>query len=73
MDETKKKILLVEDDQALAQVYASRLLIEGFDVKWVGNGEEALSSALQYRPDLILLDATMPEISGLGQYGLFAA
>ena len=64
MDETKKKILLVEDDQALAQVYASRLLIEGFDVKWVGNGEEALSSALQYRPDLILLDAMMPKISG---------
>ena len=45
MDETKKKILLVEDDQALAQVYESRLLIEGFDVQWVGNGEEALSSA----------------------------
>ena len=64
MDETKKKILLVEDDQALAQVYASRLLIEGFDVKWVGNGEEALTSALQYRPDLILLDAMMPKISG---------
>ena len=64
MDETKKKILLVEDDQALAQVYESRLLIEGFDVKWVGNGEEALSSALQYRPDLILLDAMMPKISG---------
>ena len=64
MDETKKKILLVEDDQALAQVYESRLLIEGFDVKWVGNGEEALTSALQYRPDLILLDAMMPKISG---------
>lgn len=64
MDEIKKKILLVEDDEALAQVYESRLLIEGFDVKWVGNGEDALTSALAFRPDLILLDAMMPKISG---------
>ncbi|NCO10350.1 response regulator [Candidatus Saccharibacteria bacterium] len=64
MDETKKKILLVEDDEALAQVYKSRLEIEGFDTMWVGNGEEALSSAMQYKPDLILLDAMMPKISG---------
>lgn len=64
MDEIKKKILLVEDDEALANVYESRLLIEGFEVKWVGNGEDALTSALAFRPDLILLDAMMPKISG---------
>jgi DNA-binding response OmpR family regulator len=62
--ETKKKILLVEDDVALAGVYKSRLEMEGFDVKEVNNGEEALSTALQYKPDLILLDAMMPKISG---------
>lgn len=63
MDITQK-ILLVEDDEALAQVYISRLQIEGFDTKWVGNGEEALSAAIEYKPALILLDAMMPKISG---------
>ena len=62
--ETKKKILLVEDDVALAAVYRSRLEIEGFDIREVNNGEEALSSALDFKPDLILLDAMMPKISG---------
>lgn len=62
--ETKKKILLVEDDIALAAVYKSRLELEGFDIREVNNGEEALSAAVEYRPDLILLDAMMPKISG---------
>lgn len=62
--DTKKKILLVEDDTALAGVYRSRLELEGFDVREVNNGEEALSSAIDYKPDLILLDAMMPKISG---------
>jgi two-component system phosphate regulon response regulator PhoB len=60
----KKKILLVEDDEALASVYKSRLDIEGFEIKGVYNGEEALSAAIAFKPDLILLDAMMPKISG---------
>ena len=63
MDE-KKRILLVEDDTSLAAVYESRLQLEGFDVKLVNNGELALAAALEYKPDLILLDAMMPKISG---------
>lgn len=62
--DTKKKILLVEDDVALAAVYRSRLEIEGFDLREVHNGEEALAAALDFKPDLILLDAMMPKISG---------
>ncbi len=58
------KILLVEDDEALAQVYSSRLQLEGFDVQHVANGEDALSSAVEFKPDLILLDAMMPKITG---------
>lgn len=62
--EPKKKILLVEDDVALSGVYKSRLQMEGFEMAEVHNGEEALSVALQFKPDLILLDAMMPKISG---------
>jgi len=60
----KKKILLVEDDVALSGVYKSRLTMEGFEVFEVNNGEKALSSTLDFKPDLILLDAMMPKISG---------
>jgi len=62
--DTKKKILLVEDDTALAAVYKSRLELEGFEIREVNNGEEALSAAIQFKPDLVLLDAMMPKISG---------
>src|SRR5476651_758723 len=60
----KKKILLVEDDVALATVYKSRLELEGFEIHEVNNGEDALSAAVEFKPDLILLDAMMPKISG---------
>lgn len=60
----KKKILLVEDDTALAGVYKSRLELEGFEVAHVGNGEDALSKAVEFKPDLIVLDAMMPKING---------
>lgn len=60
----KKKILLVEDDIALAAVYRSRLELEDFDIREVNNGEQALQAAKEYMPDLILLDAMMPKISG---------
>ena len=62
--DTKKKILLVEDDTALAAVYKSRLELEGFEIREVNNGEEALSAAISFKPDLVLLDAMMPKISG---------
>lgn len=62
--DTKKKILLVEDDTALAAVYKSRLELEGFEIREVNNGEEALSAAIEFKPNLILLDAMMPKISG---------
>mgnify|MGYP006202574933 CR=1 FL=1 len=50
--DTKKKILLVEDDEALAKVYKARLDLEGFETKEVNNGEDALSAAQEFKPDL---------------------
>ncbi len=62
--DTKKKILLVEDDVALSGVYKSRLEMEGFETREVSNGEDALAAATDFKPNLILLDAMMPKISG---------
>jgi DNA-binding response OmpR family regulator len=59
-----KRILLVEDDDALANVYVTRLQAEGFDSRRVNNGEDALAAALNYKPDLVLLDVMMPKVSG---------
>lgn len=59
-----KRILLVEDDDALASVYVTRLQAEGFEVRRVGNGEDALASAINFKPDLVLLDVMMPKVSG---------
>jgi DNA-binding response OmpR family regulator len=60
----QKKILLVEDDDSLANVYITRFEAEGFNMKRVPNGEDALAAALEFRPDLILLDVMMPKVSG---------
>lgn len=59
-----KRVLLVEDDEALANVYTVRLEAEGFETRHVDNGEEALSNAVEFKPDMILLDVMMPKISG---------
>jgi DNA-binding response OmpR family regulator len=60
----QKRILFVEDDDALANVYIMRLQAEGFDVRRVANGEDALATAINYSPDLVLLDVMMPRVSG---------
>lgn len=64
MEGAKKKILLVEDDETLAMVYQQRLELEGFKVKHSVNGEQALSDAVEFKPDLVLLDVMMPKLNG---------
>lgn len=58
------KILLVEDDKNLREIYSIRLTAEGYEVVTAGDGEEALALAVKERPDLILSDVMMPKISG---------
>lgn len=60
----QRKILLVEDDEGLAQVYIARLEAEKFEIRRVPNGEDALAAAIEFKPDLILLDVMMPKVSG---------
>jgi two-component system phosphate regulon response regulator PhoB len=64
MNNPKPRILLVEDDLALATAYKVRMEAEGFDIRHCPEGEEAMQEALEYHPDLILLDIMMPRISG---------
>jgi DNA-binding response OmpR family regulator len=58
------KILLVEDDVNLRDIYAARFAAEGYEVITASDGEEALASAVKELPDLIILDVMMPKISG---------
>jgi two-component system phosphate regulon response regulator PhoB len=66
-----KRILLVEDDDALASVYLTRLQAEGFETHRVANGEDALAEALTYKPDLVVLDVMMPKVSGFDVLDIF--
>lgn len=58
------KIMLVEDDNSLREIYSIRLTAEGYVIVSAGDGEEALAMAVKERPDLIISDVMMPKISG---------
>src|SRR5256885_5699939 len=58
------KILLVEDDNNLREIYEARLQAEGYDIVSARDGEEALVVAKKEQPDLIISDVMMPNISG---------
>ncbi len=58
------KVLLVEDDNNLREIYEARLLAEGYEIVSAQDGEEALALAVKERPDLIIADIMMPKISG---------
>lgn len=61
-----KTVLIVEDQQPLAEVYRIRLMAEGYQVWIATDGESAIDMALQLQPDLILLDMMLPKRSGFG-------
>ena len=58
------KIMLVEDDNNLREIYEARLLAEGYEIVAAKDGEEALALAVKEKPDLIISDVMMPKISG---------
>jgi len=58
------KVMVVEDDEALREIYSIRITAEGYEVVTAGDGEEALAVAVEQKPDLILSDVMMPKISG---------
>ena len=58
------KIAIVEDDQAICQMYRFKFEAEGYNVEIAGNGKLGLELAEKMRPDIILLDLMMPEMNG---------
>ena len=61
---TAKRILIVEDDDFLVQMYATKLELENFQVSMAMDGAKGLKLATKEKPDLILLDLQLPIMSG---------
>lgn len=61
---SKQKILIVDDDNNIAELIALYLTKECFETKIVNDGEEALREFVSFRPDLIILDLMLPGIDG---------
>lgn len=62
--EGKKKILLIEDDQALCQIYRLNFEMAGFGFEEAHDGKVGLAYALNHKPDLIILDLMLPGVNG---------
>lgn len=58
------KIAIIEDDQAISQMYRFKFEAEGYTVETAENGKLGLSLAENMKPDIILLDLMMPEMTG---------
>ena len=61
----KKKILIVEDDSFVMDIYQTKLKQAGFDIIEAANGVEAIKILEKENPDLILLDILMPKMDGI--------
>ena len=59
------RVLVVEDDDEIAQVLQRSLRLEGYEVRIAGDGEAALDQAAAYHPDLVILDLGLPKLDGI--------
>lgn len=62
---SQRKILIVDDEAPLAQILSDKFVQEGFAVKQAGDGQQGLALALDWHPDMILLDIIMPKMDGM--------
>lgn len=60
-----KKILIVEDEKILGEMYRDKFSQAGFEVVWAGSAEEGLRYLSKEKPDLILLDILLPRENGV--------
>jgi len=60
-----KKILIIEDDQIVANIYRNKLSVEGFKVEIALDGESGMTTMKDFRPDAVLLDLMLPKVTGV--------
>ena len=60
-----KKVLIVEDDQIVANIYRHKFSVDGFEVEIALDGRAGLEKARHFRPDAIILDLMLPKMSGV--------
>ena len=60
----KQKVLLIEDDEMLLDMYNLKFLESGFDILKASNGLDGYEAAVKNRPDIILLDIILPQMDG---------
>jgi DNA-binding response OmpR family regulator len=60
-----KKILIIEDDRVIANVYRNKLSVEGFHVEVASDGLAGLEAVRNFRPDAVLLDLMLPKLTGV--------
>jgi DNA-binding response OmpR family regulator len=60
-----KKVLIIEDDQIVANIYRNKLAVEGFQVEIALDGEAGLATTKSFRPDAMLLDLMIPKVTGI--------
>lgn len=64
METKKRKVVLVEDEKMLADMYATKFSMEGFETSKAYDGAAGLALAREVKPDIILLDVIMPKLDG---------
>lgn len=58
------KILIIEDDPTISQMYRMKFETDGFDVRMASNGKIGVDLVKSFKPDIVLLDIKMPEMNG---------
>lgn len=61
----EKKVLIIEDDQIVANIYRNKLSVEGFKVEIALDGESGITTMRDFRPDAVLLDLMLPKVTGV--------
>jgi two-component system, OmpR family, response regulator len=59
------KVLLIEDDSAIAEVITEQLIDRGYVVEWSSNGIDGLDKARSHRPDVVIIDRMLPDMDGV--------
>jgi len=59
-----KKILIIEDDSFLSEMYSTKLIQEGFETEIAVDGKQGINKIKNIKPDLVLLDIVLPKIDG---------